>query len=258
MFVTTVEKTNDSLNLKALKTAEQLRVPYVERHKRTIKQLQALYQQPCLVVGKMKMELYDTEGTDPLFFHPNMAAVRLKRINKGEEDPFVRATGLSEGMSILDCTLGMGADALIASYVIGNNGKITALEVNPYVYSVIKDGLQCYPFKNEEIGEAAKRIEALNIDYLTFLKSADDKSYDVVYFDPMFTERVTESTGIHSLGSFASYQELTKEAIDEAKRVAKKRIILKDHFKSDRFAKLGFHVEKRKTAKFHFGMIELE
>ena len=258
MFVTTVEKTNETLNLKAIKTAEQLGIRYIERNKKTIKQLQALYQQPCVVVGKMRTELYDIEGTDPLFFHPNMAAVRLKRIDKGEEDPFVRATGLREGMSILDCTLGMGADALIASYVIGNSGKITALEVNPFVYFVIKDGLQCYSFKNDQLRAAAKRIEAVNTDYLTFLKSADDKSYDVVYFDPMFTESVSESSGIQSLGSFASYHELTKEAIDQAKRVAKRRIILKDHFRSNRFADFDFYVEKRKTAKFHFGVIELE
>lgn len=258
MFVTTIEKTNNVLNQKALRTAEQLGIPYIERNKRTIKQLQSYYNQPCLVVGKIKTELYDLHGIDPLFFHPNMAAVRMKRIEKGEVDPFVRAAGLNQGMSILDCTLGMGADALIASYIIGSSGKITALELNPFVYFVIKEGLQNYPFKNEKFGEAAGRIEAVNIDYLTFLKKAEDRSYDVVYFDPMFTERVIESTGIQSLSSFASYKELTEEAVVEAKRVAKKRIILKDHFRSDRFSRFGFSVEKRKTAKFHFGVIELE
>ena len=258
VFVTTVEKTNESLNQKAFIIAEQLGIPYRERRKRTIKQLLGLYQQPCLVIGKEKVELYDLHGSDPLFFHPNMAAIRIKRIEKGEDDPFVRATGLCEGMSILDCTLGMGADALVASYVIGCSGNITSLEVNPFVYFVIRDGLQSYPFKRDQMADAAKRINAVNIDYLTFLKNADDRSFDVVYFDPMFTESVAESTGIQSLGSFASYQDLTKEAIDEAKRVAKKRIILKDYFKSDRFAKFGFQVEKRKTAKFHFGVIELE
>lgn len=258
MFVTTVEKTNNLLNQKAIYTAGQLGIPYIERNKRTIKQLQAHYKQPCLVVGKMKTELYDRNATDPLFFHPNMAAIRMKRIEKGEEDPFVRAAGLCEGMSILDCTLGMGADALIASYMIGSGGKITALEVNPFIYFIINDGLQRYPFKNEQLREAAKRIETVNVDYLSFLEGASDRSYDVVYFDPMFTERVIESTGIQSLGLFASYEDLTKEAIQQAMRVAKKRIILKDHYKSERFAKYGFTVDKRKTAKFHFGVIELE
>ena len=257
MFVTTVEKTNDSLNQQAFIIGEQLGIPYIERKKRTIKQLVGLYQQPCLVIGKEKVELYDLHGSDPLFFHPNMAAIRIKRIEKGEEDPFIRATGLCEGMSILDCTLGMGADALVSSYVIGHSGNITALEINPFIYFVIKDGLQTYCFKHEQIADAAKRIKVVNKDYVTFLKNAEDKSFDVVYFDPMFTESVTESTGIQSLTSFASYQELSEEAVAEAKRVAKKRIVLKDHFKSNRFERFSFHVEKRKTAKFHFGVIEL-
>ena len=258
MFVTTVEKTNEWLNKRAFKIAEQFGIPYYERKKKTIKQMQSLYKEPCIVVGKVKTELYDIGNQDPLFFHPNMAAVRIKRIAIGEVDPFVRATGLFSGMSILDCTLGMGADALIASYVTGDSGKVTALEVNPYIHFVIKDGLERYPFKNIQMQEAAKRIETVNTDYLTFLKSRKNDSYDVVYMDPMFTEGVTESTGIQSLGSFASYMDLTKEAIDEARRVAKKRVILKDYFKSERFAKFGFEVEKRKTAKFHYGVIELE
>ena len=222
MFVTTVEKTNECLNQRAFKIAEQLGIPYYERNKRTVKQLQSLYKEPCIVVGKVKTELYDIGNQDPLFFHPNMAAVRIKRLAIGEVDPFVRATGLFSGMF------------------------------------VIKDGLERYPFKNIQMQEAAKRIETVNTDYLTFLKSRKNDSYDVVYLDPMFTEGVTESTGIQSLGSFASYMDLTKEAIDEAMRVAKKRVILKDYFKSERFAKFGFEVEKRKTAKFHYGVIELE
>ena len=68
MFVTTIEKTNHVLNQKALKTAEQLGIPYIERNKKTIKQLQSYYNQPCLVVGKIKTELYDLHGMIHYFF----------------------------------------------------------------------------------------------------------------------------------------------------------------------------------------------
>jgi hypothetical protein len=44
--------------------------------------------------------------------------------------------------------------------------------------------------------------------------------------------------------------------MSEAVRVAKKRVILKDHYKSTRFVKFGFQVLRRKTAKFHFAFIE--
>jgi hypothetical protein len=73
----------------------------------------------------------------------------------------------------------------------------------------------------------------------------------------MFEETV-DSSGIAPLRSFASYSDLTMDAVIEAKRIAKKRVVLKDHFRSERFVKFGFTQHIRKTSKFHFGTIEKE
>ncbi|MGQ0516376.1 class I SAM-dependent methyltransferase, partial [Bacillus sp. D-CC] len=77
-----------------------------------------------------------------------------------------------------------------------------------------------------------------------------------VYLDPMFEETVIESDGIKGLKHFALYHDITDETIAEAKRVARKRVVLKDHFRSSRFEKHNFHVYKRKSAKFHFGVVD--
>jgi hypothetical protein len=52
--------------------------------------------------------------------------------------------------------------------------------------------------------------------------------------------------------------ELTNTEIEQAKRVAIHKVILKDHFRSPRFEKFGFYVCKRPSAKFHFGVINLK
>jgi hypothetical protein len=72
----------------------------------------------------------------------------------------------------------------------------------------------------------------------------------------MFEEKILESDGIKALGHIAIHDNLTHEIINEAIRVVKLRVVLKDHFKSLRFEKYGFQVLRRKTAKFHFGVIE--
>ena len=48
---------------------------------------------------------------------------RVKRLMRGEHDPFVQATQLESGMTVLDCTLGMASDSIVASYMVGESGK---------------------------------------------------------------------------------------------------------------------------------------
>lgn len=257
MFVTTIERTNEQLNQKARMSADQLGLPYVERKKRTIKQLQAIYEKPCIVIGKARTELYGTGDDKPLFFHPNMAAIRMKRIERGEADPFLAITGLHEGMSLLDCTMGMAADAWVAAFAAGEAGRVTGLEVNPYIHFIMSEGRRHYEEGGSRYKDALNRINMVQADYSDFLREAETDSYDVVYLDPMFTETVEESASMSGLRGFASYQDVPEEAIMHAKRVAKKRVVMKDHFRSHRFEKFGFTVHKRKSAKFHYGVIEL-
>lgn len=40
----------------------------------------------------------------------------------------LRAAGLSEGDTFLDCTLGLGSDAIIASMAVGETGSVIGIE----------------------------------------------------------------------------------------------------------------------------------
>ena len=115
--------------------------------------MQHEYEADILVAGKDRYELFKQGMEQPLFFHPNSAAFRLKRIEKGEIDPLIESSGLREGDSFLDCTLGLAADSIISSYIIGDHGKCLGLEADPAVAFLTKTGLQEIPSFFGSIGD---------------------------------------------------------------------------------------------------------
>lgn len=181
---------------------------------------------------------------------------RLKRLVKGEHDPFLEAAQLKPGMSFLDCTLGLASDSIIASFAVGEKGAVTGVEANPYLAYIVDKGLNKWTSSLKIMDQAMRKINVVSSFSTNYLQTLSDESYDVVYFDPMFEENILESDGIKALTKIAVYHDLDEELMKEAMRVARKRVVLKDHFRSSRFEKFGFHVFKRKTAKFHFGVLE--
>ena len=97
----------------------------------------------------------------------------------------------------------------------------------------------------------------MHTDALTYLKSLEDDSFDIVYFDPMFSEPIESSAGIMPMRKWAVYSSLDENTIKEAKRIARSSVVLKEHFNSPLFTKFGFQVKKRPSAKFHYGTIEI-
>jgi 16S rRNA G966 N2-methylase RsmD len=258
MFVTTAGRTNEEMIDRAKEIAKFLHCDYVHRKKRSISYLTNLHHQDCIVVGHERLELYAKNGHAPFFFHPNSASFRIKRMIRGESDPFLEAARIEKGMSILDCTLGMASDSIVASHAIGKSGKVIGLEANEYVAFLIKEGLAVWNSPIMEMDAAMKRIEVVNTNFKTFLASMDSNSFDCVYFDPMFEEAITSSNGIQPLRKWAEYTSITEEVLFHAKRVAKERIILKAHFRTPLFEQFGFDVIKRPSSKFHYGVIKID
>ena len=256
MIITTAGRTNIDMTEQTMIIAKQLNARFVDRRKRSVQAIQQLEGEDCIVVGKERLELYPIGEKDPFFFHPNSAMFRIKRLMKGEHDPFIDATRLRVGSTLLDCTLGLASDSIVASFVVGESGRITGIEGNCYLGYIVKIGLMKWESGNPLINEAMARVQVIRKRSLEVLQSLPENSYDCVYVDPMFEEHILESDGIKALSRFAIYEELTHELIAQALRVASERVVLKDHFRSNRFKKFHFHVFERKTAKFHFGVIE--
>lgn len=258
MLITTSFRANEQTIETAKALAKDMHGEYIERRKQSVKQL-AIKRGDVLVVGKERFEWYQSNG-EKFFFHPSSAMFRVKRVLRGEKDPLIEAAQLKPGDSFLDCTLGLGSDAITASCATGANGKVTGIEKNPVTALLVREGLSTWETGVREADEAMKRISVISGDSIEQLKKLPDRSYDIVYFDPMFEETIQESASMMPLRHAAEHHFSHETAVKEAMRVARKRVVLKDHWKSTRFTtdSYQFQVMKRKTAQFHYGYISIE
>ncbi|MFZ3588720.1 class I SAM-dependent methyltransferase [Bacillus sp. DJP31] len=257
MIITTSARTNSLYIQMAKQIASDLGVNYHERGRDSIQDLQEALKEEVLVVGKNRLELYIPSVDQSIFFHPNSAMFRMKRLLSGNHDPFVEACQLSQGMSILDCTLGLGSDSIVASYSVGSGGRVTSLEGSKTLAYLVQTGLKTWDTQIPVMNDSMRAIQIVSTPYQDYLKKCQDKSMDVIYFDPMFEDSIEGSVGLQGVKKLAIYDDLTEESIEEAKRVATGRIVLKDHWRSNRFERLGFTPIHRKSANFHYGVIEL-
>ncbi|AJY77089.1 class I SAM-dependent methyltransferase [Paenibacillus beijingensis] len=260
MIVTTTEKPSASARLKAAELAGELGGKLVERRNRTLKQLSERYSDAeLLVVTSGELRYYREASETPLYFHPSMAYVRVKRLRKGERDPLVELSGCRPGDSVLDCTAGLGSDAVVFSYAAGPEGAVTALESEPVLCAVVREGLKSYRTELPDVNEALRRIEMVCADHASYLTSLPDNSFDIVYFDPMFRQPVTESSALEPLRALANHEALSPETIAQAVRVARKKVVIKEKNNSPEFERLGFErCPVKKTSAVGYGVIMIE
>ncbi|GAA3723476.1 class I SAM-dependent methyltransferase [Salinicoccus jeotgali] len=258
MIITTGGRTDEQTVLYAYSLADKYDAPYIKRSKRSIETLKRHYHQDVVVVSRSGIIIHPFPQIEPIHFHPNMAMVRAKRILEGKADPFIKTAGLESGMHVLDCTMGLAADSLIASLAVGDDGRVTALESDPLLYLAVSEGLKHFTTQHVEIREAMSRIEALHAVHHEFLQRQEDNSFDVIYFDPMFTETVETSDAMQVIHEQTDKSDLSLDTITEARRVARERIVMKDHWQSSRFHDLGFVQEKRPSSLFHYGYINID
>ncbi len=155
LIVTTGAKMESANVLLAEDMARRLSACYVERGRDSLISLRRKYHVAYILIVRHG-ELFLAMPEGEFFFHPSMAHVRVKNLRQGRPDHFVEAVGLRAGMSVLDCTLGLGADAIVASYVTGAEGNVRALESRPLIAEIVSFGLS-HPRETGPMGEAMRR-----------------------------------------------------------------------------------------------------
>ena len=256
-IVTTGRKAKIDSEILALKVAEKLNLKFVRRENFSTDALKKIYGVENILTAKKNSLSLLTEAGE-LFFHPNTAHLRIKNLRQGLGDRLIDAAEIQQGMKILDCTLGLGSDAIVESFVVGESGKVIALEINPVLAEIVRHGMKNFSADNEVILNAMRRIEVVTADYLEYLKSAADKSFDAVYFDPMFRHPINKSSGINAIRPVADNRPLTLQAVQEACRVAKKCVVMKENSRSQEFERLGFKIaEGGKYSSISFGLIKI-
>ncbi len=237
--VTTGRKEQAASVALARRTAEKLGLPYEERRRRKEQEILQDTGADFLLVAKQgSLRLLTAQGE--FFFHPSMGHIRVKNLRHQMPDNLCLALGARPGMRILDGTLGFGADAVVESYAVGEEGYVLGLEASPLVHEIVSYGLRHFPQENPTMIAAMRRVHTLCADACEFLRTQQDNSFDVVYFDPMFRHPLLESKNIAPLREVADHRALTPELIAQARRVARERVVMKEAAGSGEFSRLGF------------------
>lgn len=254
MLVTTSDDPSEGAVALARQIAAELNAPAVARRGRSIRELKDRYgATEIVVVGGNGIRCYG-RSEEPFFFHPSMAALRVKRLMNGERDPMLEAADVRPGDQVIDCTMGLGSDAIVFAYAVGAAGRVVALENRPIVHLIVKYGLAGHEPESAELREAMRRVEPVCADHLDYLKALPDRSVDVVYFDPMF-QKPTASPSLEPLRDLAHSAAIRPEAVQEARRVARKTVVMKERADSGEFERLGFVPVGRSRGKLKYGVI---
>ncbi|MDX9872332.1 MAG: class I SAM-dependent methyltransferase [Clostridia bacterium] len=220
------------LSESARQAAAELGIAVLPRRKKSLEQLRVESGLDYLLVIEKDRAVLKGETT--LAWHPGMAVPKIKALRAGKPDPLLEALGLTPGASVLDCTLGLAADALLIAFAIGPAGRVTGLEASPYIAFITKQGLQNYDGPHVRLQGVPERIHVLNRNYREYLEEAGENSFDAVYFDPMFGYPLKKSSSLNALRPLASYDEVTPSVIRQALRAAKKSVVMKQNARSEK------------------------
>ncbi|GAK01655.1 LOW QUALITY PROTEIN: L-isoD(D-D) O-methyltransferase [Geomicrobium sp. JCM 19055] len=254
MLITTSRKPTLPMLQKAKRLSHEWNVPHLAREKRTIASMHhtdtAVY-----MVGKNGKDVLYNKGHDDFFFHPSMATIRIQRLEKGGHDPFATITTLQHGDSFLDLTLGLASDSIVASYLVGKDGIVHGVEKQQTVAEIVKSGLSTWDDGSESLLDAMRRIQVIQRDHTEYLRTLADQSFDVVYLDPMFERTIDESLSLNGLRASASYDTLQSKTLDEARRVARKHVILKAESSSSLWEKYSFERLEKRPSRTSYGAL---
>jgi len=221
--IVTTPRKRDDLEARAIETSRRIKLPYVPRNERSYEKIfeetgaYAIY-----VEGSEEPFVHTRKGK--LFFHENTSGMRTG--TPGQADTLTKALGLKADHLVLDATLGLATDSLVAASHLGS-GRITGLESNPMLADITSRGLKEYTFSSGRLQSAAARIKVVNADHREFLRKCGDDDYDEVYFDPMFQKTVEQSSSMQRLREIAEKAPLDIETVEEACRVARRRVVVK-------------------------------
>jgi hypothetical protein len=228
--VTTSRKADPASLEEAAKWAARLGTRVLPRHGRSVPRLcreEAVEAALVLSPGRPPT-LKPADGGVGYYYHPGMALTRIRNLQNGLGDPMITAMALQEGDSVLDCTLGRASDALVASFVVGAGGRVVGIESSPILAELTIHGLQTYDPAREWLTPVFRRIEAHRADHREYLAGTPTNEFDVVCFDPLFEEPVEASSAMEPFRPLADPQPLSLEAVAEARRVARRCVVIKE------------------------------
>ncbi len=247
MVVTTAHKPNHQQVNRAKLLSSELECRYVpRRHFKPVKDE--------IVIITERDGISAMKDDKRLFFHPSLAVLRKSNFELGQRDYLIESLSLSGNEKVLDCTLGLGSEAILIAHFLPE-GKIKCLESSKIIKMIVEDGLKEGNLP-EWIADASKRIEIMEDNYKEFIRKSEEK-FDCVYVDPMFEHPELKSVAMNSLRPFADYSGLTNDDLEAMKCIATKRIVVKARWNDSIFEKYKFdRVVGSLKSNIGYGVIE--
>ena len=207
---------------------------------------------PVLVLAGQTADLFDGERS--FRASTGMGFLRLVRAQKGDPDPLVKAAELRSGDLVLDATLGLAQDALVAAEA--THAALVGLEASPVLAAFAVAALRRLPV---EAGEAAARIEVRCADHRAALRELPSGSFDVVLLDPMFRDAQESNPLFDLLRRHGEHAPLDADTLREARRVARRGVLVKDAAPGAELTRLDLvPLPSRRTAQVVFGWAPAE
>ncbi len=229
LAVTTSVRPDPAIEAQARTYAAELSAPFVSRFGLSVADVFAISDAArLLTAGADHLRLRDRATSMEYFFHPNLFQVRAANVLRGAPDHFLEATQLAPGDSLLDCTLGFASEASLASLIAGETGSVVGLESVPELALVTRIGVGSFRLHSEMLTQALRRVQVVAADSAEYLPQCADGAVDVVYFDPFFEHRLSGSeVSVSPLFVFGNPAPLKAETVAEARRVARRRVVIK-------------------------------
>lgn len=258
LFVTTALKPKAELIERARAVAAELHAPMVPRRTEGMPKLFEPRPEAkrAVIVQSGRMLLVDREGHE-FFYHPNMAFLRLGNLLRGGRDLLIEAAELKAGDSVLDCTLGYASEAILCAHVVGDAGTVHGVEAVPELGLIVREGLKVVTTDQALLNAAMRRVEVVHLGHhLEYLRTCPSGRYDVVCFDPFFDVELTDSAPFAPIRFFGDHGRLLPEVLDEARRVARRAVVVKSEKWSPLLDEVGANrrVDSR-TGKVAFGVL---
>lgn len=220
VVVTTSKSPSEALRERAHRLAATWDLPVVERHRGSVATARGTAA-TALVCTEEGLVAETAHGR--LAFHQGTAAKRLRTLRHGGTDPLIRAGGLRPGDRVLDATLGLGRDALVAAWAVGADGEVLGVEADLVLAVLADDG---FAGSVPRPGSAPVRVRHGDSRQVLAATAAAGERVDVVLLDPMFTDPRASDHGFALARDHTVPTPLTPEWVELARAVARRSVVV--------------------------------
>ncbi|GAA4864282.1 class I SAM-dependent methyltransferase [Actinomycetospora straminea] len=233
VVVTTSKSPSDALRAEAHRLAATWGLPVVERHRGSVATARggAATALVCTSEG-----LVAESASGRLAFHQGTAAKRLRTLRHGGTDPLLRAGELRPGDRVLDTTLGLGRDALVAAWALGPTGEVLGVEADLVLAILAAEG---FAGAVPRPGSAPVRVRHGDSREVLTAMAAAGEQVDVVLLDPMFADPRASDHGFALARDHTVPTPLTPEWVALARAVARRRVVVTAERARPWFAEAG-------------------